>query len=69
MNRKTTRRLNIICFLAIILQCDYVSEGIEWDFKENAPAEFLYDYFGFDTGLIPETKGKTLEEMEDVCRK
>ena len=31
-----------------------LSEGIAWDFKENAPAEFLYDYFGFDTGLIPE---------------
>ena len=31
-----------------------LSEGIAWDFKENAPAKFLYDYFGFDTHVIPE---------------
>lgn len=31
-----------------------LSEGIAWDFKDNAPAQFLYDYFGFDTDLIPE---------------
>lgn len=30
-----------------------LSEGIGWDFTEHAPATFLYDYFGFDTGLIP----------------
>lgn len=31
-----------------------LSEGIAWDFKENAPAKFLYDYFGFDPNIIPE---------------
>jgi len=31
-----------------------LSEGIAWDFKENAPAKFLYDYFGFKTDFIPE---------------
>lgn len=31
-----------------------LSEGIAWDFKENVPAKFLYDYFGFDRELIPE---------------
>ena len=31
-----------------------LSEGIGWDFKANAPAKFLYDYWGFDMNLIPE---------------
>jgi Sugar (pentulose and hexulose) kinases len=31
-----------------------LSEGISWDFKEEKPAKFLYDYYGFDTSLIPE---------------
>ena len=31
-----------------------LSEGIAWDFKQDAPAEFLFDYFGFDMNLIPE---------------
>lgn len=31
-----------------------LSEGIAWDFKAEEPAEFLYDYFGFDTAMIPE---------------
>lgn len=31
-----------------------LSEGIAWDFKANAPAKFLFDYFGFDTSLVPE---------------
>jgi xylulokinase len=31
-----------------------LSEGIAWDFAANAPAKFLYDYFGFDTGIIPD---------------
>lgn len=31
-----------------------LSEGIAWDFKKNAPAKFLYDYFGFDMDIIPE---------------
>ena len=31
-----------------------LSEGIAWDFKAEAPAQFLFDYFGFDTALVPE---------------
>ncbi|MDD3078368.1 MAG: FGGY family carbohydrate kinase [Paludibacter sp.] len=31
-----------------------ISEGIAWDFKSEAPARFLFDYFGFDTTLVPE---------------
>ena len=31
-----------------------LSEGIGWDFKQDAPAKFLFDYFGFDMNLIPE---------------
>lgn len=31
-----------------------LSEGIAWDFTENAPASFLFDYFGFDLSMIPE---------------
>jgi xylulokinase len=30
-----------------------LSEGIAWDFPANKPAGFLYDYFGFNTQLIP----------------
>ncbi|MDR0711390.1 MAG: carbohydrate kinase [Prevotellaceae bacterium] len=31
-----------------------LSEGIAWDFSTNSPAKFLYSYFGFDAGMIPE---------------
>ena len=31
-----------------------LSEGIFWDFKNEKPADFLLDYFGFDQSLIPE---------------
>jgi xylulokinase len=31
-----------------------LSEGIFWDFKNNKPADFLFDYFGFDQELIPD---------------
>jgi xylulokinase len=31
-----------------------LSEGIFWDFKNNKPAGFLFDYFGFDRDLIPD---------------
>ena len=30
-----------------------LSEGIMWDFKENRPASFLMDWFGFDEGILP----------------
>jgi len=29
-----------------------LSEGMFWDFKENRPAQFLLDYYGFDSSLI-----------------
>ena len=31
-----------------------LSEGIGWDFVDEKPAKLLYDYFGFDTEIIPE---------------
>lgn len=31
-----------------------LSEGIMWDFKENKPAYWLFDYMGINTDLIPE---------------
>jgi xylulokinase len=31
-----------------------LSEGIAWDFKNETPATFLFDHFGFDVKLIPE---------------
>lgn len=33
-----------------------LSEYMLWDFKENGPARFLMDYFGFDPALLPEIK-------------
>lgn len=29
-----------------------LSEGMMWDFKEKCPAQFLFDYYGFDKHLI-----------------
>lgn len=31
-----------------------LSEGIMWDFKTNRPSEIIFDFFGFDTKIIPE---------------
>jgi xylulokinase len=31
-----------------------LSEGILWDFQENAPATLVMDYYGFDKKLLPE---------------
>lgn len=33
-----------------------LSEGIFWDFKENRPAGFLLDYFGFDPALLADIR-------------
>lgn len=33
-----------------------LSEYILWDFKDNAPADFMLDYFGFPHSLLPEIK-------------
>ncbi|RXP53394.1 carbohydrate kinase [Lutibacter sp. HS1-25] len=30
-----------------------LSEGIMWDFKQNKPADWLFDYMGISTDLIP----------------
>ena len=30
-----------------------LSEGMFWDFKENRPASFLMDWFGFDENILP----------------
>lgn len=48
-----------------------LSEGMAWDFKKDAPAKFLFDYFGFDTNLIPEiaptfgVQGKLKKDIAD----
>lgn len=34
-----------------------LSEYMLWDFKENAPARFLLDYFGYNPDILPEVKG------------
>ena len=31
-----------------------LSEGIFWDFKQNQPADFLLDYYGFEKNLLPD---------------
>ncbi|MFV0291487.1 MAG: xylulokinase [Mangrovibacterium sp.] len=31
-----------------------LSEGMLWNFKENAPAKFLIDYYGFNESILPE---------------
>lgn len=31
-----------------------LSEGMFWDFKENRPAKFLLDYYGFEENLLPD---------------
>lgn len=31
-----------------------LSEGIMWDFKQNNPADWLFDYMGISTDLIPQ---------------
>lgn len=33
-----------------------LSEYMLWDFKNDSPADFLLDYFGFDRSLLPEIK-------------
>ncbi len=32
-----------------------LSEGILWDFKAEAPADFILDHFGFDVGVLCDT--------------
>lgn len=33
-----------------------LSEMMLWDFKNDAPAEFMLDYFGFDKSILPDIK-------------
>lgn len=33
-----------------------LSEYMLWDFKENAPAHFLLDYYGYDPDILPQIK-------------
>lgn len=33
-----------------------ISNYVLWDFKENEPAKFLMDYFGFDMSILPQVK-------------
>ena len=40
----------------ICTNAEGLSEYMLWDFKENAPAKFLMDYFGYDMGILPEVK-------------
>ena len=43
-----------------------LSEGMFWDFKENQPAKFLLDYFGFDRSLIADIV-PTFAVQSEVC--
>ncbi len=48
-----------------------LSEGILWDFLENRPSEYIMDYFGFSTDVIPDIvptfskQGSLLPEIAD----
>ncbi len=44
-----------------------LSEGIFWDFKNNKPADFLFDYFGFDQDIIPDIV-TTFSEQGNITR-
>ena len=43
-----------------------LSEGMFWDFKENQPAQFLLDYYGFDRQLIADIV-PTFATQSEVC--
>lgn len=43
-----------------------LSEGMFWDFKNNRPAYFLMDHYGFDASLIAPVK-PTFSEQGRVC--
>lgn len=38
----------------ICTNAEGLSEYMLWDFKNNAPAKFLMDYYGFDSDILPE---------------
>lgn len=39
-----------------------LSEGMFWDFKNNRIADFLMDYYGFDSSLIADIKPTFAEQ-------
>lgn len=39
-----------------------LSEYMLWDFKENTPAGFMMDYFGYDRSIFPEVKPTFCEQ-------
>jgi xylulokinase len=39
-----------------------LSEGIFWDFKEQAPADFLLEYYGFSKHVLPQIKPTFAEQ-------
>lgn len=39
-----------------------LSEYMLWDFKNNAPARFLMDYYGFPASIFPEVSGTFCEQ-------
>lgn len=41
-----------------------LSEQILWDFRENRPADFVADFFGFDRSLFPQT----VPSIGEQCR-
>jgi len=45
-----------------------LSEGIMWDFKENRPADWLFDYMGISTDVIP-TIVPTFSDQGEVTKK
>ena len=45
-----------------------LSEGIMWDFKQNKPADWLFDYLGISTDLIP-TIVSTFSNQGTVTKK
>jgi xylulokinase len=40
----------------IVTTVEGLSEGIFWDFKENGLSKDVMNYFGFDTGFVPEIR-------------
>lgn len=40
----------------IVTNAEGLSEYMLWDFKENAPAKFLLDYFGYSVDILPEVR-------------
>ncbi len=39
-----------------------LSEYMLWDFKEDGPAQFLMDYYGFDASIFPEVRSTFSEQ-------